>query len=749
MDKIKKTISDWLYKLPIRVKLLIASGITFTLVLAASIHVFNIFIETTVKDQFTVSSKNTIHIIEQMLTADFDDEIIKELTQINFIEKVNITDSSGRLMYEWDSQDYHWDQLSYFSIKYPGDDAGKMSIAINHDKYMAKNIIEFSEYKNFILYITALLTLFIVLIVNLLIVTPVDKVSNVINQYIDEEYEEDEGDEKSKSKIIELSKTIGVLKRNIKQTKEKERQLVDTQKRLASVLNTVGDAIITINKEGNIVMVNPAFEKIWGYKKEDALGKSLEDMMPEKYREAHRAGMARYIDTGVENVINQNLELQALHADGTVFPIEIHISETRIDDVLYFTAAIKDITERKKTEKELLDAKENVEEMLELRTNDLVTRFNELNCLYGLYKLIESDSDNISHVLKETLSLITMACKHTDKACCMIHYDGHDYRTKNYKETEWCLEDDIRVKDKQKGYIRVCYLEKVNEDEQFLPYEKKLLNTICVRLSRHFEHGKAKEELVDANQALHETQLQLIQAEKLDTIGTLSAGVAHEVKNPLAVIQLGIDYLSRKSSGDENITEVIQEMEEAIGRADSVIKELVNFSASNDLSLEKLNVNQLIDDSLSLVKHEIIKNNVTISKSYFHNLIEISGDKPKLEQVLINLMINAIHAMESSGTKLIKIRTYPVRLGDIELDITGKFNIDDTIVAITIEDSGTGIAEEKMKKLFEPFFTTKQSGKGTGLGLTVCQNIVRLHGGTLKFENVKTGGAMATLLFKA
>lgn len=752
MDNIRKTISDWLYKLPIRVKLLIASGIAFSLVLAASIYIFNIFIETTVRDQFTVSSKNTIQVIGQVLAANFDDEIIKELTQINFIEKINITEPSGKLMYEWDSKDYNWDQLNYFSINYPGDNAGTITIAINHDKYMAKNIIEFSEYKNFILYITGLLTLFIVLIVNLLIVIPVDKVSNVINQHIDGEYEEeDEGDEKSKSKIIELSKTISVLKRNIKQTKEKEKQLVDIQKRLASVLNTVGDAIITINKEGNIVMVNPAFEKIWGYKREDALGKSLEDMMPGKYREAHRAGMKRYIDTGVENVINQNLELQALHADGTVFPIEIHISETRIDDILYFTAAIKDITERKKTEKELLDAKENVEEMLELRTDDLVTRLNELNCLYSLYKLIENDNDNISHILKETLVLITTACKQTDKVCCLIHYDGHDYKTKNYKETEWILQHEITVKNKRKGYIRVCYLEKINQDvdDQFLPYERKLLDIVCARLSRHLEHGKAKEELLDANQALHETQLQLIQAEKLDTIGTLSAGVAHEVKNPLAVIQLGIDYLSRKSIGDENIKEVIQEMDEAIGRADSVIKELVNFSASNDLTLEKLDVNQLIDDSLSLVKHEIIKNNVTIDKNYFENLVQVSGDKLKLEQVLINLVINAIHAMENTDKKLLKIRTYPVRLGDIELDITGKFNIDDTIVAITIEDSGTGLDEAKMNKLFEPFFTTKPSGKGTGLGLTVCQNIVRLHGGTLKFENVTTGGAMVTMLFKA
>lgn len=742
-------IRNWFYFIPTRIKLLISSGLIFLLTILLSSYILNEFSRITLQDYFSASSKRTINIFSHMLRNNVATDDFIHISNSELVDKVLVTDSENEIIYEWSAENFNWNQLSYFKVILD-DNQGEVLIALNRDRYMSLNEVELSKYRTFTLYITSLLTLFIILVVNFLIVTPVDKVSNVINQYIDEEYEdEDEDDEKSKSKIIELSKTIGVLKRSLVKIKEKEKQLVTIQNRLASVLNTIGDAIITINKEGNIVMVNPAFEKIWGYKKDEVLGKNLEEMMPDKYREAHKAGMNRYLETGVENVINQNLELHALHANGTVFPIEIHISETRIDDDLYFTAAIKDITERKKTEKELLDAKENVEEMLDLRTNDLVTRFNELNCLYGLYKLIESDNDNISHVLKETLVLITTACKHTDKACCLIHYDGHDYKTKNYKDTEWYLEDDIKIKDKQKGFIRVCYLEKVNEDDQFLPYERKLLNTVCVRLSRYFEHGKAKEELIDANQALHETQLQLIQAEKLDTIGTLSAGVAHEVKNPLAVIQLGIDYLSRKSSGDENINEVIKEMDEAIGRADSVIKELVNFSASNDLSLEKLNVNELIDDSLSLVKHEIIKNNVTIDKSYYENLTEISGDKHKLEQVLINLVINAIHAMESSETKLIKIRTYPVRLGDIELDITGKFKIDDTIVAITIEDSGTGIAEDKMKKLFEPFFTTKPSGKGTGLGLTVCQNIVRLHGGTLKFENVNAGGAMVTLLFKA
>lgn len=753
MKNMQKKLKDKFYLLPIRVKVLIVSGFAFLTILISSNYFLSIYSELSLKDQFTLSSKRTVNIIAQLLNENISPTKLADLKKIDFIEKVDAETIDGGKEYSWDSEDYIWNQLRYFKVQLPNNpELESVTLAINYDKYMAVNTIELSKFNKFTLYITSLITLLIILIVNLLVIAPIDSMRNKLDIYTNEDDELDEiYDDKSRSEIIELSKTIGALKRSILQRKEKETQLVTIQTRLSSVLNTIGDAIITINKDSNIVMVNPAFEKIWGHKKEDVIGKKLEEMMPEKYRDAHKVGLERYLNTGVENVINQNLELEALHADGKVFPIEIHISETRINDDLFFTAAIRDITQRKKTEQELLDAKENVEEMLELRTHDLVTRLNELNCLYGLSTLIEEDKKNISHILKETLVLITTACKFTDNVCCLIYYDGNEYKSKNYKESKWKLKQDIKIKDKIKGYIVLFYLEENYPDTeiQFLKYEEKILDIVCVRLSRYLEHNAAKEDLVNANEALRDTQLQLIQAEKMDTIGTLSAGVAHEVKNPLAVIQLGIDYLNKKSIDNESIKDVINEMDEAINRADSVIKELVNFSASNELSLESLSVNKLIDDSLAFVKHELIRNNIGINKNYYENLSEISGDKQKLGQVIINLVINAIHAMEQSTEKSLKIKTYPSTIDDMGLENTGRFNLRDTVVVISIEDTGSGIDKEKLDKLFEPFFTTKPSGKGTGLGLTVCQNIVRLHGGSLIFENAKSGGAIAKLLFKA
>ncbi|MFT5452910.1 MAG: PAS domain S-box-containing protein [Enterobacterales bacterium] len=750
INKIKNSF----YFLPLRMKLILVSGTVISITIVFSIYFLNIFSELTLKDQYSSNLRSTIQVINHSLASNPSSDTLKELIKIEFIEKITVFDPDGNKILVLDSKDYDWDQLEFFTLDIAdGGKEKKIIIALNRDKYLALNKVELSRFKDFMLYITSLVTLLIILIVNLLVIAPIDSISVKLDEYINDDDDDDyifDEDDKSRSEILELSKTIGVLKRNIAQKRIKEAQLLTMQTRLSSVLNTIGDAIITINKKNDIVMVNPAFEKIWGHFKKDVIGKSLATMMPEKYREMHQAGLDKYLATGVGNVINQNLELEALHADGHVFPIEIHISETIINDDIYFTAAIRDITQRKKTEKELLEAKENVEEKLEEKTQDLVSRINELNCLYGLSTLIEHSNKNLNYVLKELLKLICKSCKYPDIVSCLIRYAGHEYKTKNYKQTQWQLKQDIRIKNKNKGYISLCYLEEnyPDSENQFLKYERNILDVVCVRLSRYLDHIAAENDLKTTTETLKETQLQLIQAVKLDTIGTLSAGVAHEVKNPLAVIQLGIDYLSKKIKGNEHIELIIHEMDEAITRADSVIKELVNFSASADLSFEKLDVNKLIDDSLNLVRHEILKNDIRIIKKYHQDLHMILGDKQKLGQVIINIIMNAIHAMETSPVKSITINTLPSTLAARGLDITGKFSINENIIAIMIEDTGIGIDKDNLNKLFEPFFSTKPAGKGAGLGLTVCQNIIRLHGGKIVFANSDTGGAIAEIIFQ-
>jgi len=257
--------------------------------------------------------------------------------------------------------------------------------------------------------------------------------------------------------------------------------------------------------------------------------------------------------------------------------------------------------------------------------------------------------------------------------------------------------------------------------------------------------------LVEAHEELKAAQLTLIQHAKLETVGRLAAGVAHEVKNPLAVIQLGVDYLTHTVKGDAGLDETIRDMEDAIKRADAVIKGLLNFSRSEQVSLAPGDLNVILEETLLLVKHELTKNHVTVEKDLETKLPPVNLDRNKIQQVFINLFMNAIQAMSSEGGTL-GVRTQRQRLTETPPHQGGGassgFREGDEVVVVAIEDTGTGIPEDKLDKLFDPFFTTKAMGTGTGLGLSVSRKIIELHGAAIRISNRKNKGAAAQIIFK-
>ena len=249
---------------------------------------------------------------------------------------------------------------------------------------------------------------------------------------------------------------------------------------------------------------------------------------------------------------------------------------------------------------------------------------------------------------------------------------------------------------------------------------------------------------------LKSTQLQLIQAEKLESIGRLAAGVAHEVKNPLAVIQLGIDYLSQTSKGNKDVAETVDDMDDAVKRADTVVKGMLEFSRPTELNINTINLNKVLEDSLLLVKFELTKNNISLKKQLESGLPEIELDSNKMKQVFINLCMNAIHAMDKNGTLIVKTSSSQLskELYNLHCKQTKHFKVGNRVAMVTIEDTGTGIDQDKIDKLFDPFFTTKPVGIGTGLGLSVTRNIIDLHKATVNIMNRKAGGASVSIIFK-
>lgn len=266
------------------------------------------------------------------------------------------------------------------------------------------------------------------------------------------------------------------------------------------------------------------------------------------------------------------------------------------------------------------------------------------------------------------------------------------------------------------------------------------------------ERKKAEKELQETSRVLQETQSQLIQAEKMDAIGRMASGIAHEVKNPLGIIIQGVNYLESKVSPDQkDMTEVLEMMKNNVKRADDIIRGLLDFSRQEEMHIEPEDVNAILEKSLILIQHNIKPGTIEIVRELKEGLPKIQAHQGRMEQVFVNLFLNALQAMPKGG-KLF-IRSYLSRLDKLTNGIgrrrSDNFRPGEEAVIIEIEDTGIGIPKENLQKVFEPFYTTKDTQEGVGLGLSVTKNIVDLHRGLIEVQSEQGRGTKVIIILKA
>jgi signal transduction histidine kinase len=232
-------------------------------------------------------------------------------------------------------------------------------------------------------------------------------------------------------------------------------------------------------------------------------------------------------------------------------------------------------------------------------------------------------------------------------------------------------------------------------------------------------------ELKFREQALNEAHMQLVQSEKMAAFGQLGAGIAHEVKNPLAGI-LGMTQLSlRKVEQDSTLQKNLLTIEKETKRCKTIIENLLKFARQDKVAFTEVDVNSVLEDAITIVSHQLGINQITIERELTGGLPRVWGNANQLEQVFMNFMINSQQALEG--------RPGTVRLTTRMADAAS--------IAIEVSDNGPGIPEEIRDKLFEPFFTTKPVGKGSGLGLSVSYGIIKDHYGTIQLESTVGEGA--------
>jgi PAS domain S-box-containing protein len=273
-------------------------------------------------------------------------------------------------------------------------------------------------------------------------------------------------------------------------------------------------------------------------------------------------------------------------------------------------------------------------------------------------------------------------------------------------------------------------------------------------LARHKDElQRTLSELQRSHEDLKSAQFQLIQAEKMQSIGRLAAGVAHEVKNPLGILRMGADYLAKNlASPDENVALILADMTDAINRADGIIMGLLDFSVPHALDSHAEDLSAILEQSITLVRHSLGEAQVKLVRELTSGLPSVWLDPNKIKQVFVNILLNAIHATPAGGVITVRTSTRKLRASEVDHDagsrLADRFRAGEAVVVAEVLDTGCGIPEEKLAQIFDPFFTTKPTGKGTGLGLTVTKKIVELHGGSLEIRNRKEGGVVVTIMFK-
>jgi PAS domain S-box-containing protein len=528
--------------------------------------------------------------------------------------------------------------------------------------------------------------------------------------------------------------------------------LQESEKHYKHLLESITDYVYTVKLEAGRPVQSihaPGCVAVTGYDPKD-----FENSNESWYKMVHEADRPAVLSQASKILAGQVppvLEHRILHKNGHVRWVRHALVPNRDEHggLISYDGCISDITERKEAEEKLVSSEAFYHSLVEnlpqnIFRKDLQERFTFANQRF-----------------------CAMLGKPLEEIMGKTDFDFYppEMASKYQKDDRWVIETGRifeTVEENVSPSGETIYVQVVKTP--IYDAKGQILGTQCIfwditeRKRFEEELKNAYEELArneaalrKSNEALRAAQMQLIQAEKMESVGTLAAGVAHEVKNPLAILMMGLSYLDKKlKDSDENILIVLKEMREAISRADSITLGLLDFSSNRQLTIKPENMNQVILQTLRMLRHAFTQAKIELKEEWGEHLPSVGIDKRQVQQVFVNLFMNAIQAMPEGGA--VTIRTYRKEITEsirAEGSRQGdRLWIGDTVVVAEVEDSGPGIPPGHLVKIFDPFFTTKPTGVGTGLGLPVSKKIIELHGGVMDLKNNPGRGVLATIMLK-
>ena len=546
--------------------------------------------------------------------------------------------------------------------------------------------------------------------------------------------------------------------------KAAEAALLQSQERNRAIVDTALDGVITIDSTGIVTDWNAQASAIFGWSREDVLGRVLsETIIPERDRQAHEQGIREFLRTGAGAILNRRIEIVARHRDGREFPVELAVSPAKIGDAYIFSAFIRDISARRRAERRLISQYEVTRVLSEATT-------------------VEEAAPKILQAIGETLEWDLCIFWRVDKANgvlrCLDLWSAQSVMDDPFIRATWersltrgqglpggiwasgksawatdivtdpnslhGAQDQlvgfhgsfgfpILVENEIEGVIEFCSRQVQEPDDELL----KLLKDVGLKIGQFAEGARTEG-------VLRETEAQLRQAQRMEAVGRLAGGMAHDFNNLLTVIRGYSELLLGRLGPADAMRKDTEEIKKAADRATGLTRQLLSFSRRQFVETKVLDLNTLVANMDGMLRRLIGEDLVELSAELDSSTCLIKADPGQIEQVIMNLVVNARDAMPKGGRLMVETRN--VTIGEeVRLDAVGV--APGSYVLLAVRDTGEGMDAEVRSHLFEPFFTTKEKGRGTGLGLSTVYGIVQQSGGSITVESAPGQGAIFRIYF--